>query len=251
MSMMSKWIATVLMVAVGTFANAQESGEGSVSIGQLRARGLNALLEEKNDEAIKAADAMVAAAGKDPRVMRAAGDLYLRAGKVSESTKWFNRFVKEVPAELPYLWQRGISLYFTGDYQAGVEQFEKHRKVNPNDVENAAWHFLCVAKAKSVEEAKRLVLPAPGDSRLPMDEVLAMLSSGDTEAVVKRVEATKEGTDERAYARFYGDFYLGLYADAHGDKKKAIEYLERCAKDAPHNYMGDVARVYAQFLTKE
>jgi hypothetical protein len=37
--------------------------------------------------------------------------------------------------------------------------FYAGRTVNPNDVENAAWHFLCVARAESPEKARAALLP--------------------------------------------------------------------------------------------
>jgi lipoprotein NlpI len=141
-------------------------------------------------------------------------------------------------------------LYFVGDYRRGAKQFEEHRTVNPNDVENAAWHFLCVAKSDSIEAARDLVLPAPGDSRTPMEEVLRMLTSGDTGSVERRVAGLPEGSKMRADAEFYGNFYLGLYADAGGQREKALTFLSRAAKDAPHHYMGDIARVYAKYLAE-
>ena len=118
-------------------------------------------------------------------------------------------------------------------------QFEEHRKVNPHDVENAAWDFLRVARSESIETARRLVLPAPNDPRIPMAEVLAMLSSGDTAAVRQRMESVPAGSSARQQADFYGNFYLGLYADAGGDRTEALRLLKLSAADAPHHYMGD------------
>jgi lipoprotein NlpI len=83
-----------------------------------------------------------------------------------------------------------------------------------------------------------------------MEEVLQMLSSGDTEAVRNKVNSVPVGTQARADAEFYGDFYLGLYADARGDREAATRLLGRAAKDAPRHYMGDIARVYAKHLAK-
>ena len=241
------WVALVLSIP---FAMAQADNQ-QIDPNELRAKALTALQTGDNDSAIEAADQMIKQAPNDSRTVRLAGDIYLRTGKTKLATKLFNQFVKQEPDALPFLWQRGISLYFTEDYTEGVKQFEVHRKVNPNDVENAAWHFLCVAKAESFEKASKVVLPAPNDVRVPMDEVLAMLSNGNTQAVIDRMEAVPEGTDARASADFYGDFYLGLYADAKGDLDTALRYLTKSAEDAPHNYMGDVARVYRDYLTKQ
>jgi hypothetical protein len=142
-------------------------------------------------------------------------------------------------------------LYFARKYKAGVEQFEVHRRVNPNDVENAAWHFLCVAKAESFDKAKSVVLPAPNDPRAPMEEVLQMLSTGETDKVIKKMESFPTNTRGRESADFYGNFYLGLYADAAGDRATAKRYMDLSAKDASFSYMGDVARVYAAYLSTD
>ncbi len=71
----------------------------------------------------------------------------------------FDRVVALQPEVAPQLWQRGIALYYAGRFDAGRLQFESHRTVNPADVENAAWHFLCVAKAESAAAAKDRMLP--------------------------------------------------------------------------------------------
>ncbi len=218
------------------------------SIMTLRAEGLSALVEEDRKAAIAAADKIVKNYPEDTRAMQLAADIYLRAGKTKWAVRMFDRYLEDDPDAMPELWQRGIALYFTNDFKAAAKQFEVHRKVNPNDVENAAWHFLCVAKAQGFKEAKKNVLPAPDDPRIPMKEVLEMLKSGDTDAVNASVNKTRIGTPKRESASFYGDFYLGLYADAKGEKKEALKYMMRSAVDAPHNYMGDIARVYADFL---
>ncbi len=186
-----------------------------------------------------------------PREMMLAADIFLRCGEPEKAVEWYDKYLKTAPDQLPYLWQRGIALYFAGDYEKGVSQFEVHRRVNPNDVENAAWHFLCVAKAKSMEEAKRVVLPAPKDPRVPMEEVLTMLSTGDTESVQERMDATAPGSRQRTEADFYGNFYLGLYADAQGKTANALKLMQLSATDVPHHYMGDVARVYVDYLKQQ
>ena len=77
----------------------------------------------------------------------------LCAGRIEASLVKLDKVVELSPASEPYLWQRGIAQYFAGKYPEGRKQFESHRKVNPNDVENATWHFLCVAATEGVETA--------------------------------------------------------------------------------------------------
>src|SRR2546421_393373 len=88
---------------------------------------------------------------------RAAADF--QQGRIAQAVDGFNRVAKLDPSYAPQLWQRGIALYYAGRYKDCRAQFELHRTVNPDDVENAAWHFLCVARAESAEKAKRALLP--------------------------------------------------------------------------------------------
>ena len=83
-----------------------------------------------------------------------------------------------------------------------------------------------------------------------MEQVLRMLTSGETGEVTERMSQVPAESSRHAEAHFYGNFYLGLYADASGDAKEARERLDRAAKNAPHHYMGDVARVYARHLAE-
>ena len=95
-------------------------------------------------------------------------------GRFAESAAAFDSLAKAVPDQAPYLWQRGIALYYAGRYDDCRRQFESHRAVNPDDVENAAWHFLCVARAESPAKARAALLPVGPDARVPMREVYQM-----------------------------------------------------------------------------
>src|SRR5712691_1977080 len=98
-----------------------------------------------------------------------------RSGRLAESAAGFDALAKLVPESAPELWQRGIALYYVGRFRDCRAQFESHRTVNPNDVENAAWHFLCVARAESPEKAKATLLPVGPDPRAPMRQIYQML----------------------------------------------------------------------------
>lgn len=177
----------------------------------------------------------------------ALGDALLRGGRCDEAVKQFEQAI-EMRSELePYLWQHGIALFFVGRYADAKSLFEKHRIVNPRDVENAAWHFLCVAKANDVTTARQILLPAPGDPRVPMKEILQRLSGGDFDAIKLAVEKTK-GTPAHINASLYGDLYIGLIADAEGTFRLAEKHLTRAARSELTHYMADIARVYASHL---
>ena len=257
------WAVVVLIATISSLAfrspliaqeansvEARLNANKDATVSALRAKALSSLQRGDSTSAIAAADAMVRLAPDDPRTTRLAADIYLRCGKAKWAVRLFDRYLQSNSSEMPHLWQRGIALYLIGDFKGGAEQFEEHQKVNPNDVENAAWHFLCVSKLDSPDEAKKRVLAAPNDRRVPMEEVRRMLITGDTAAVTSRVMETPENSEARKMAAFYGDFYLGLYADALGERDKARSFLKRAAEDAPRNYMGDVARVYADWVSE-
>src|SRR5688572_17440572 len=116
----------------------------------------------------------------NPRAIfdRAVADFF--NGRIVESVAGFDHVAKLAPDSAAELWQRGIALYYAGRYSDCRAQFEQHRTVNPNDVENAAWHFLCVARAETPEKAKAALLPVGPDSRVPMAEIYEMFRDRTT-----------------------------------------------------------------------
>jgi lipoprotein NlpI len=176
---------------------------------------------------------------------------HFRAGRAAESVADFDRELELTPGEAAGHWQRGISLYYAGEYQKGVEQFELHRSVNPEDVENAVWHFLCAVRVDggSVEKARRSLIPVTRDPRTPMREVqLLFAGKGSAEEVLRRAEESLD-----ASAVFYGDLYVGLYLEATGESAKSIEFIKRSAENPASrgHYMGDVARVHRMLRGKK
>src|SRR6187431_40157 len=164
-----------------------------------------------------------------------------RAGRVEQSLEGFDRIARLSPADAPYLWQRGIAQYYAGKYRECRDMFVSHRTVNPDDVENAAWHFLCVARAESPEAARTQMLPVGPDARLPMREVYRMFKGRMTQAQVMKAA----GTDPSA--QFFARLYVGLYLDAIGESAAGRAQIEIAAEDRfarVGGYMHDVARVH-------
>lgn len=172
---------------------------------------------------------------------RAADDF--RAGRIDAAIKGFDRAALLSPKDAPFLWQRGIAQYYGGQFRECARMFATHRTVNPDDVENAAWHFLCVARAESPEAARRQLLPVGPDTRAPMREIYAMFQGRATPAQVLKAA----GASVRA--QFYARLYNGLYLEATGDREAGRAQIEIAAEpryaDAG-GYMHDVARVHLQ-----
>jgi lipoprotein NlpI len=164
-------------------------------------------------------------------------------GRITESVAGFDQLVKVLPAFAPQLWQRGIALYYAGRYADCRAQFESHRTVNPNDVENAVWHYLCVARAESPARARAALLPVGPDSRVPMRQVY-QLFRGDL-----KPEQVVSAAGSQASAQFFAQLYLGLYYEAQGDARRALEHMTAAAADrfaAAGGYMHTVARIHLQ-----
>ncbi len=170
---------------------------------------------------------------------RAVRDFF--AGDVAAAVDGFDRVVELDPESMPYLWQRGIALYYAERWTDCREQFEAHRTVNPNDVENPVWHFLCVARQESPQRARELILPVGPDGRSPMREVYAMFRGE------MAPEQVLEAAGDSVSAQFYAELYVGLYYEALGEQENALRHIRAAAAsrhDRPGSYMYRVAQVH-------
>ena len=168
-------------------------------------------------------------------------------GRIAESVEGFDNLAELIPALAPQLWQRGIALYYAGRFADCRAQFESHLTVNPSDVENAAWHFLCVARAGSPDEAREALLPVGPDRRPPMVEIYEMFRGALTP------EQVLEAADEGPLSRFYAHLYIGLYFEANGNDEGALEHIRTAAADryVSGGYMHTVARVHLGILERD
>jgi len=190
-----------------------------------------------------------AASAQEDKSRYAKGEEHFFAGRIKESLVEWDAQVKEDPSSLPGHWQRGLALYYAERYKDGRAQFEVHQKVNSEDVENAAWHFLCVTKAESVEAARKVFIPITHDTRVPMKQIHALYAGKGTPEDVLKAAESKEGISETAHQRqlCYAHLYLGLYHEALGKTDKAKEHMLKAADLAPAaNYMGKVAVVHCK-----
>jgi lipoprotein NlpI len=162
---------------------------------------------------------------ENPRlVLERAIDDFL-SGRVKESIVGFDRVAALAPEAAPQLWQRGIALYYVGRYDDCRKQFESHRTVNPNDVENPAWHFLCVAHAESPQRARAALLQVGPDQRSPMREIYEMFKG------TLSPDAVLKAGGQSLSARFFAELYVGLYYEATGNTSAGVAHLKAAAAD--------------------
>ena len=182
--------------------------------------------------------------GAPDRIFEKAVSLFFEA-KPGESAAVFDQLIQVQPECQPGLWQRGLALYYADRFVEGQKQFELHRLVNPNDVENPAWHYLCVARATSPENARQHMLAVGQDLRVPMKQILDLYKGEGSEENVLMHAARGDSRQQRNQL-CYAYLYLGLYAEADGDMQKAKDHILQAAGPySMDHYMGRVAKVHA------
>lgn len=173
--------------------------------------------------------------------------------RVKDSVADFDRYVAANKAAESRQWERGIAMYYAGQFQRGADQFELYQTYHDNDVENSVWRFLCQARAKDVATARKTILPIRNDPRIPMMKIYDLYRG---EAMPDDVlEAAEAGQDEARIAgqRFYAELYVGLYYEATGQPDKALPLLKSAAEShkktrAVNRYMWSVADVHYRLL---
>ncbi len=204
---------------------------------------------------LKATEAFCKAVELEPKNMMLRdrrGDLYLWAGEFKKAVADYDAFLAENAKFEPEHWRRGIAYYYTGQFKEGVAQFETHKTVNPQDVENAAWHYLCNSKIVGTKKAAEALIDVTLDRRVPMAEIQKLyagkLKPEDVLAAAEKTDAKKrEGTS----ARFYAHLYVALWYDAEGDAKKVKEHLTIAVKNEISDYMWKVGRAHLTLLEKK
>jgi lipoprotein NlpI len=204
-------------------------------------------LAREFDKVIADCDKLIGLEPGNAMAYQRRGAAHFRANHVDECIRDFDKFIELEPHEEPYHWQRGLAYYYAGRFADGRKQFELHQTVNTADVENATWHYACVARLEGVEAARKGLIPISGDSRVPMSEIYALFGGkGTPEAVLAAARAGEPDADDLKDRLFYAHLYLGLYHEAAGDAARAREHIDLAAGEfAQTHYMGDVARVHA------
>jgi lipoprotein NlpI len=214
--------------------------------GQILAR------ENKHREAVAELDRAIGLDAQLAAAYNLRGSEHFKLGQIDASIADWDRYLKLEPAQEPGHWQRGIAYYYAGRYDEGARQFAAYQNVDHNDVENAVWRFICMARSDGVDKARQALLKIDHDPRVPMMEIYALFAGRAQPADVLRAAEAGDPTPQQLHERlFYAHLYLGLYYEVTGDAKQAREHIQLAAeKYSTPGYMGDVARVHWQLLQK-
>ncbi|QDV22140.1 hypothetical protein [Aureliella helgolandensis] len=244
-SLRLKGVAWGLLLSLLCMGCRTADAQSESSAGELLQQAEQLLAEQEYARAAKLADQAGMSTPDAYRVQQLSAEILYRAGASKDSLKFFDRALELAPDRAPYNWQRGIALGSSGKFQEGAEQFKTHHDVNPDDVENSAWYFLCVAKSQSLEAARKTVIPSRGDGRQPMMSILQMLQGKlEPEQVLSAAQEATPVGPQRKLAEFYADLYVGLYYDSLNNPEQAQTYLKRSLTYGIDGYMADTARVY-------
>ena len=184
----------------------------------------------------------------EPRAQLALGGAAFKDGDMEASITAFDAAAELNERLGPQLWQRGIAQYYAGRFEDGARQFEIHRTVNPQDVENSVWHFLCVAATDGFDAAREGLIPIDLDARVPMMEVFALFGGKGSPDEVLAAAAMASRDGRAPLPMFYAHLYLGLYFEAQGDEVLSADHISKAvAEKRTQNYMWQVARVHQQF----
>jgi hypothetical protein len=164
---------------------------------------------------------------------------------VESSIEDFDLVIKLDARQRPYMWQRGLSLYYVGRFADGAKQFRDDVAVNPNDTEESIWALLCEARLPGVgfEAAQRDMLVVGRDGRPVMRAAYELFrGSGSMDAL--RAAAAASPHDE-----FYSLLYQGLYHEARGDAEDAKAAVLAATSSTygaqSGDYMAALAHVHA------
>ena len=204
----------------------------------------------QHDKAIPDYDQVLKLDPKAADIYQRRGCAHFKLGHIKESMADFDKFIELKPDRAPYHWQRGISCYYAGRFEEGRRQFERHQTVNPEDVENAVWHFLCVTRSAGLEKARAFLMLIKEDRRVPMMQVYALFA-GKGAADGCWLPLQQANRRRRLKNRlFYAHFYLALYVTLPETRNwPGATSARPCKKYGMDHYMGDVARVHAMQLS--
>eukprot|EP01047_Picozoa_sp_COSAG01_P074250 COSAG01_NODE_12349_length_1754_cov_4.797086_1_plen_308_part_10 len=205
---------------------------------------VDALMRAPIPAPLVSADHGVDTAGEldDAQMLLRRGMEFFKRGRVADSIKDFDRVLELQPAQKPYMWQRGLSLFYAERLQDAAVQFEADVAVNPNDTEESIWRWLAMVRAArrqshdsggnadgddvvdaAVRAARREMLQVGRDPRPVMRAAMELFTGEGAAAALDAAGGQRRpdsgsgsGGGAQAHDRFYADLYLALWHEAVG-----------------------------------
>jgi lipoprotein NlpI len=155
------------------------------------------------------------------------------AGQMKDSAKLYDEVLESRPEIKARLWQRGLALYYAGEFEKGVDQFDTHQTFNSQDVENSVWQLLCQSQLTSVEDARKGMIQIEHDSRIPMKQVFDMFAGTGSPEKVLEACGYEKGKPRKDNSTYHGLLYVGLFHEMMGDQEASNESMKEALKFKP------------------
>mmetsp|Transcript_21364 Transcript_21364/g.36403 ORF Transcript_21364/g.36403 Transcript_21364/m.36403 type:complete len:268 (+) Transcript_21364:79-882(+) len=190
--------------------------------------------------------AATATPAKDPRQLVSTGMQKFRRNDVEGAVEDLDAAWAAAPSLRPYLWQRGLALYYLGRYEEAGTQFRSDVAVNPNDTEEAIWAYIAEARILGPEAASKQFLEVGRDSRPIMRAAYQAFQGAGPDKIKVAI------TDDSGGTCFYGNLYIALWHEAQGSLQEAearVAMEAACATQYAQtsgDYMAALARVHCK-----
>jgi lipoprotein NlpI len=208
----------------------------------------------RSTEAIADLDRLIDANPKRTDLLEMRGTEQFKLGKFKAAIADFDRECRLEPRREPWHWKRGLAYYYAGEYEKGRDQFQRYHDQEDNDVENAVWRVMCMARLDGVglQKAQQQILVVRRDPRVPMMEAYQLFAGRTTpEQVLKAIDRGDPDRDELNRRMFYGNLYVGFYYDMIGKPQPAMEHLEKAVGHRVDHFMWDIARLHLKTMTSK
>jgi tetratricopeptide (TPR) repeat protein len=231
-----------LRAAKQQVVNSWSGGRRALVVGSSSGLFVGAAVAAGAVAVVAAARAMATDNGHEAVLATRRGMQLFGQGDVKGSVVEFDKALELDPRQRPYLWQRGLSLYYLNRFEEGAKQFRDDVDVNPNDTEESIWCFLCEAQLHGPEEARKRFLEVGRDSRPVMRAAYELFrDGGDSKELLSLASSN-------VHDFFYAYLYVALYHESKGETEAAKDAMV-AAVSSPYgarsgDYMATLAKVH-------
>ena len=155
------------------------------------------------------------------------GDALFFLGQFDKAVKDYEKMVEIDPKEDARHWRRGIARFYAGDFKRAAHQFEIYHTFDDVDRENGIWRYFSQFKAYGPKKAREGLLKYRKDDREPFPSVYRLFSGelkGDR--ILEDIKAADIDDNEREKRNFYANLYIGLNHAIEGRDAMAMKYLQ-------------------------
>ena len=151
--------------------------------------------------------------------------------RITDAIALYDSVIAENPAYKPYLWQRGLALYYADRFADGADQFATDVAVNPNDTEEQIWHLLCLAQIKEggLAAARPFKLTVGIDRRPVMRAAQKLFLSGGVEDERALAALASDAASDPG-ARFYASLYLSFEVNPSMKNGEDCQWKDRATR---------------------